>query len=291
MYRADVQMASYRGASGINLMLMIKSLPQSLKQCYLQFVNYFTVGKAASNLEFIDVVLVGLAVAYLSAFVMQFIRLFKYNIISSLLFAVMMILLPVASCFVLLIAVGNSMSGLMSMGIVMCIVMLGIIVPNEGKTGFWLKGLWLVFLIVFAWFQLSAVINDQLALKEGKTATVTLTENIIFQLYDEGYLDEYGTVAFVGRPGNNRQFAQSTAYQMANGYAQFGCWSTDARNNRVSWYGVISNFLGVNLNLCGDAEYQEIVMSEQVAEMPEFPAKGSICVINDVVVVKVSELY
>lgn len=291
LHRADIQMASYKGASNSNLLSMVKYLPQSLKQCYLQFGNYFFIGKASSNLEFIDVVLIGLLVIYLSAAVIQFIKLFKHNIMSSLLFAIAVVLLPVASCSILLIAVGNSMTGLMSMGIVMCIVMLGIIVPKKGKVGFWLKRIYLFILVAFAWFQLSAVINDQLGLKEGKTATVTLTENIISELYDEGYLDEQQTVAFVGRPGNNDRFAQSTAYQMANGYAQFGCWSTDARNNRVSWEGVISNFLGVNLNLCGDSEYQKIIMLEQVADMPEFPSEGSICIIDDIVVVKVSELY
>lgn len=135
------------------------------------------------------------------------------------------------------------------------------------------------------------MINDQLALKEGKTAVITLTENIVSGLYSGGYLDEYHTVAFVGRPGNNDRFAKSAAYQMANDYARFGCWSTAPRNNRVSWEGVISNFLGVNLSLCGDPEYQELIALEQVADMPEFPLEGSICVINDIVVVKVSELY
>ena len=78
---------------------------------------------------------------------------------------------------------------------------------------------------------------------------------------------------------------------MANGYAKFGCWSTDARNNRVSWNGVISNFLGVNLNICGELEYQKITNMEQVANMPEFPSEGSISVINDIIVVKVSDIY
>ena len=78
---------------------------------------------------------------------------------------------------------------------------------------------------------------------------------------------------------------------MANGYAQFGCWSTDARNNKVSWEGVLSNFLGINLIVCGESDYSEIISLEQVAEMPEFPATGSICVIEDIIVVKVSEVY
>ena len=80
LHRADIQMASYKGASNSNLLSMVKYLPQSLKQCYLQFGNYFFIGKASSNLEFIDVVLIGLLVIYLSAAVIQFIKLFKHNI-------------------------------------------------------------------------------------------------------------------------------------------------------------------------------------------------------------------
>lgn len=291
LFRAGIQMASYKGASDVSILTMLLSLPQSLGQCYIQFWNYFCEQKAFANLEFIELVIGGLFVVYLVAFVMQFVRLLKRDIRSALLFTVMVLLLPVACCFVLLIAVGNTMTGLMSQGIVLCTVMIGMIVPEDGKAGFWVRRLYMLFLVAFAWFQLSAVTNDQVALKEGKTATITLTENIVSQIYEEGYLDEHQIVAFVGRPGNNDRFVQSTAYQMANGYAKFGCWSTGPRNNRMSWMGVTSNFLGVHLSLCEDAEYEQLRASKQVANMPEFPTKGSICVIDDMIVVKVSELY
>lgn len=291
LYRAGIQLASYKGAANISLPLIIKALPESLKQCYLQFVNYYFQEKAFARLEFVNLVLAGLCVVYLAAAVIQVIKLFKRQVLSAILFLARLILLPVAGCVVLLIAVGNSMTGLMSMGMMMSIVMLGVIVPHNGKAGFWLKRAHLLVLALFMWFQLSAVINDQLALKEGKTATISLADNMIAELYREGYLEEYQQVAFVGRPGDNDRFAQSTAYQMANGYAKFGCWSTGARNNRVSWNGVIFNFLGVNLNFCGDQEYQEIIGRKQVADMPSFPSAGSVCVIDDIIVIKVSEVY
>lgn len=291
LYRAGVEMASYKGASNHSILLMVQSLPQSLKECYVQFWDYFFAEKAYANLEFAGLVMPGLLCVSLIAVLVQLIRLLKRDKPGAVLFLVLILLLPVAGCFVLLIAVGNGMSGLMAMGMLLSIVMLGSIVPKDGKSGFWLKRVYLLLLVAFAWYQLSAVVNDQLALKEGKTATITLTENIVSRLYDEGYLEEYDTVAFVGRPAENARFSRSTAYEMANGYAQFGCWSTDARNNRVSWEGVTYNFLGVHLNFCGDTEYREITSLNEVAEMPEFPARESIQVINGVVVVKVSDLY
>lgn len=291
LYRADVDLASYKGAGSVNIIHMIKSLPNSIKQCYSQFGTYFLKLKTFSNLEFVEIVLGGLCIIYAIAIIIQCYKIFKNGFIKGIIFILMIGLLPVASCSVLLIAVGNSMTELMSMGMLLTILLLGIVVPDDGKFGFIIKRSYLIVMLLFMWFQLSAVENDQLALKEGKTATITLTENIIHSLCTEYNLDEYKVVAFVGRPADNNTFAKSKAYQMANRYAMFGCWSTDVRNNRVSWSGVTSNFLGVNINFCPDWNYEKIIAFEQVKEMPEYPADGSICIIEDIIVVKVSDNY
>lgn len=135
LYRAGIQLASYKGADNISLMLILKRLPQSLQHCYVEFGNFFYRYKAFSNLEFIDAVLAGLSVTYLFAVMIQFSKLFRQTKAIALLFIVMVMLLPVAGCFVLLIAVGNSMTGLMSMGLVMCVALLGIIVPKNVRGG------------------------------------------------------------------------------------------------------------------------------------------------------------
>ena len=291
LYRADVQLASYKGASNVDILYMIKALPNSIKQCYKQFGIYCFDLKAFSNLEFVDILLYGFLAIYALTIIIQGYKLLKNSLINGILFFVMIGVLPIASCSVLLIAVGNSMTELMSMGMLLCILLLGRIVPDDGKFGFILKRIYLVIMLAFMWFQLSAVENDQLALKEGKNATITLTENIIQNLKMDYNLDEKKVVAFVGRPADNNTFTKSRAYNMANRYAMFGCWSTNARNNRVSWSGVISNFLGTNINLCSDADYEKIVQSERIKSMPEYPAEGSICMIEDLIVVKVSDNY
>lgn len=291
LYRADIQLASYKGASNIDVIYMIKALPNSIEQCYKQFGKYMFNLKTFSDLEFMEIVLGGLCFIYVSAIIIQSYKMFKSSLVKGIIFLIMIGLVPVASCSVLLIAVGNSMTDLMSMGMLLSILLLGIIVPDEGKIGFVMKRIYLIIMISFMWFQLSAVENDQLALKEGKTSTITLSENILHSLFEEYNLDESKVVAFVGRPADNHMFVKSEAYNMANGYAMFGCWSTNARNNRVSWNGVISNFLGININLCSDIDYENIIKSEQIQAMPEYPADGSICTIEDIIVVKVSENY
>lgn len=291
LVRAGVQLATYKGASNVDIFYMIKVLPNSIKQCYKQFGTYWFDLKAFSNLEFVDIVLYGVLFVYALTIIIQGCKLLRKSLISGILFFLMIGVLPIASCSILLIAVGNSMTELMSMGMLLCILILGSIVPDDGKFGFILKRSYLVVMLAFMWFQLSAVENDQLALKEGKTATITLTENIIHSLYTDYNLDGSKAVAFVGRPADNRMFAKSKAYNMANRYAMFGYWSTNARNNRVSWSGVLSNFLGTNINLCSDTDYEKIVQLEQIKSMPEYPAEGSIGMIEGIIVVKVSDNY
>lgn len=53
----------------------------------------------------------------------------------------------------------------------------------------------------------------------------------------------------------------------------------------------MSNFLGIQLNILGAEDYQKLIQSEKIANMPEFPREGSISEINNVVVIKISEVY
>lgn len=291
LLRAGIEMATYRGASNVSVLLMLQNIPYSIVECFKQYWSYFSKFKAFSNLEFVTIILLGIAVVYLLAIIVQVIRLWKYKIGYGALLILTMVLIPIASCVVLLLAVGNAMTGLMSVGLIMGVVLLGSIILNKQEPVSFIKGAYFILMIAFAWFQLSATVNDQLALKEGKTSTITLSQNVVAQLAQNGYLEENKQIAFVGRPANNYFFVHSTAYQMANDYAKFGSWSTQARNNQHSWNGVMTIFLGTQLNICGAEDYQELVQSEVIVNMPEFPKEGSICEMNDVVVVKISEVY
>lgn len=51
-------------------------------------------------------------------------------------------------------------------------------------------------LIFLLWANILTVTNDQLALKEGRTATVKLTDMIISELVAEGHLEEGAVFAF-----------------------------------------------------------------------------------------------
>jgi hypothetical protein len=146
-------------------------------------------------------------------------------------------------------------------------------------------------LLVLAWYLVSAVENDQIALKEGITATKTIAERSVSDAFSEYSAEEYSSVAFVGRTAENPTFYKSYAYETANDYAQFGRWSTSPRNNRVTWIGIMETFCGTELPFCGVEEYEEIIHGEEITNMPVYPQKGYIKIIDGILVVKISDLY
>ncbi|MCD7945439.1 MAG: hypothetical protein LUF81_02340 [Clostridiales bacterium] len=145
------------------------------------------------------------------------------------------------------------------------------------------------------WINVCVVGNDQLAMREGRTAVVTIAENIVTRLADEGYINAETdtTIAIVGRPAENVMFAQTTAWKQANKYAQFGgaYWYADAGNNRRSWNGLLVGYCGIQLNFCSDDTFKELIATSTIAEMPCFPDEGSICEVDGIVVIKVSDYY
>ena len=179
----------------------------------------------------------------------------------------------------------------MTMGVIVNIALLCVLLPQEKTVEYFAKRGYCLIMLMLLWFGLITVTNDQLALKEGKTATVALAENIVHTLSEEGYLEENLPIALVGRPAENPLFYRSSTVDGANDYARFGCWSISAGNHTRTWYGVLYNYCGTALNICGDMQYEAIRQNELVGQMPEFPLEGSIREIDGVVVVKVSEVY
>ncbi len=151
-----------------------------------------------------------------------------------------------------------------------------------------------IFVGMMLWCCSLTVTNDQIALKEGKTAVVTLTNRIINRLDNEGYMfstENPYVVCLVGRPAENILFQHSRAFEIANAYARFGCFSTEAGNYRRTFKGVLNEYCGTWLNLASEESYNVIISSDLTRQMPCFPQEGSIIERDGVVIVKISELY
>lgn len=290
--KAGVDLASYRGASSVSLSSITSNFLISVMQCYRNFITFFTNYQMYNTMSLTWIILGGLSLISIFCMGYQFVVIYKTNKWYAAGYLISILLVPVFCNCMLIVAVGNNVSLLMAMGMMLYPVLSVIFLPETGKVSFWTKRMWCLIMLLLLWTNVLTVTNDQVALKEGKTATVELADQIISTLNEEGYLENDYVIALVGRPSENNLFSRNAAYQNANEYAKFGnFWSTEAGNNRRSWQGVLSEYCGINLNLCSEDQYNAIIQNEKIANMPEFPLEGSLLEIDGVIVVKVSQLY
>lgn len=291
LWYAHVELASYKGAGNLSITTILLSIPNSLLNSYKSFYSFFAKDLMCVDTSITKILIMVLFILLVVNIFYWFVKISRVNKLYAVLFFISILLIPAASNASLLLAVGNVPTLLMSMGMVYILVLFMVLLPKEKKIGFVAERVGCLVLALFLWISVITVGNDQLSLLEGKTATITLTQNIVSELGTRGYLDSEHPIALIGRPANNDSFAWNVAYNTSNQYAKFGCWSTEAGNNRRSWTGVLNEYCGVNIYLCDEITYNKILQDTEIASMPEFPAEGAIAEINGVVVVKVSDVY
>lgn len=96
----------------------------------------------------------------------------------------------------------------------------------------------------------------------------------------------------VGRPSANPLFRTHVIYWDANDYAQVGLFKKEnAATMRYSWNAVFRDLTPMQLELCSDEVYDELIRTEEIKRMPTFPEKGSMQEMDGVYVIKISEDY
>lgn len=135
---------------------------------------------------------------------------------------------------------------------------------------------------------------DQQAMYEGRKATKQIADLVASELVAEGYYDlpEKLPVMLVGRPSANPLFRTHVIYWDANDYAQVGLFEKEnAATMRYSWNAVFRDLTPMQLELCSDEVYDELIRTEEIKRMPTFPEKGSMQEMDGVYVIKISEDY
>lgn len=126
--------------------------------------------------------------------------------------------------------------------------------------------------------------NDIQVLQSDKNQGITLGYQILAQLDDR---EEYGQgmqVAIIGYP----EVASSEYRNKANPLIRNGIFPGYAENNRDAWIRLMDQELGAQISWCSYSQQAKIWASEAFAAMPTFPREGSIAVLDDVLVVKIS---
>lgn len=284
-------LASYGGASEVSIGKIIISLPVSIEQCYRDFYEFFIKDKMQITIsEKPNILLAAIGAIIILSVCQSFLNVWFQNKIYGICYLAGICLVPVACNAINLLTGGYGMG--MSMSMVVSVALVLIVVMQGGKKSpLLLKQVSYLVAFILLWVNILTVANDQLALKEGKTAAIELTEAVVERLIVEGCIESNNAVAFVGKPCENGLFAKRAAWNRANWYAKFGDWWTGAANNGKSWAGVLVECCGIKLNICPAEKYEELYQRGEFSDMPEFPARESVKIIDGIVVVKISEAY
>ena len=286
----QMELSDYRGASEISITSIILNLPQEIKLTYRDFYRCFFTD-FTQNTTWIRKIYLVLFVFGVIWLLYRLIKVVKMNMVKGLLAVFLILCIPIACNATLIITVEEGSSLLMTGGMTIFLPLL-LCIMEKSKDGKALVLVNVVLMCAVLWVNICIVNNDQIALQEGRSSTYTLAKSIADRIQDEGWvLDGQTEVLLVGRPSENPFFKQTNAWKRANDYAAFGRWWVDPGNNRRSWQGVFDQ-CGIQLLMLNDYERNmEVLNGEKIKEMECFPSKNSISVINDVVVVKVSEGY
>ena len=304
---SGVAMTNYQGGASTSPLNMLKSLPQSIVKCYAQFWDYFFGDTVRHNVLQSFGVLYALAFLVVgAALVRRLAVVLRRKDAETAFYAVAAVLvMPLASVIFLLAASQATfyipMAGGTALLFPVCFWLLDSAQPasntetsGKNKAGKVEKAALLLAAagILYGSVFMSAI--DQQAMYEGRKATKQIADLVAGELVAEGYYDlpEKLPVMLVGRPSASPLFRTHVIYWDANDYAQVGLFEKEnAATMRYSWNAVFRDLTPMQLELCSDEVYDELIRTEEIKRMPTFPEKGSMQEMDGVYVIKISEDY
>lgn len=307
LWATGTEMADYQGGANISVSGILKNLPQSIAKCYAQFWDYFFGDTVRHNVLQSFGVLYALAFLVVgAALVRRLAVVLRRKDAETAFYAVAAVLaMPLASVIFLLAASQATfyipMAGGTALFFPVCFWLLGAAQPasntetsGKNKAGKVEKAALLLAAagILYGSVFMSAI--DQQAMYEGRKATKQIADLVAGELVAEGYYDlpEKLPVMLVGRPSASPLFRTHVIYWDANDYAQVGLFKKgNAATMRYSWNAVFRDLTPMQLELCSDEVYDELIQTEEIKRMPTFPEKGSMQEMDGVYVIKISEDY
>ncbi len=291
----EVDLDSYNGTNSYGPVGMILNLPSSMIHAYIDFGNYYRQVVARTNIfngKMYKAVFLLLALWLIYAAV----TLFKESKVRAALFALTMILVPVASNAVLLMAYDSVTSVQMTVPVSMTISVLLCLASNvklpEIKVTKAYKIVLSIALSLLIYGNYIMNIYDQQAMYMSRQSLTELSREVITTLQTYNLYHPYYKYVFLGTPSDNPTFAKNFVFDEANKYALIGTWSPDDTRTVVqSWQGFLTYEMGVNVQVAGDDKVKEALEDPTVRNMPIFPEFGCCAMVNDVVVVKLSDNY
>lgn len=292
LYFSNSQMASLHGASGIGFGSIITNLPNSIAQCYRDFLAYFFQQTDLSQNAFKIIPINYLCFAAIIIVFLYFLltdKTMKAGV--KVLLCLGLAVLPVFANAVDLITSDSSMY-LTSIGGMLVLIPVGLsllmkqvhLIPH----GFFIKAA-AVVLSVLVCYSCTLQDNADSSVMLHNLNQATELGNRIWSKIEDQYPEDIGneTICIIGIPSRNEELSPSAQfYNNANWYARIGMFWDDWNGSSQSWKALFRNQLGLRVNYCTQDQFVDIVQSTEYQQMAVWPNSGCIEKINDVIVVK-----
>lgn len=296
----DASLGDYKGASGIGTASMLENLPQGIRSAYAYYRIFFLEDWLARNAYYTTIISCILAGIALVSLVVRSVRIGKQRPYVPFLCVALIGMLPICSNVINLIVPNTEFYLLMVGGMMitppLLLAMSGVGEENKsaGKTAkFVEKGLGIggtVVAVALIWVYVLSCQTDASVMLQNKNQTVALANRIWQQVEtSEDYALDDTEILIIGHPQDGNYPNLSRLYGKSNVYAQWGALWKTYDGNIQTWREAFRQYLGVTYETCAPEEYMAISASRDFQEMPLFPADGAIQMIDDVLVVKVSD--
>ena len=302
-----IEASSYRGADNSSVISILSAFPQRVIDSYKYFFSYY-FDTYWIKYNIFQNYLVFRLIFFASIVIMLIITLkdvvkskVSDGIIGLTIFLIVSI--PIAVNFVLLVAIETNVTILLTFGLNMVFpCAFGLICGGENTEDRKSKDIAALiylnkenilnvllcsfaFIVLFGNAYQSSV--DMNVMYESKNITEQLMNRVIDKLEDNNLISEDRKYMFVGYPSDNKiYYVKPKLYDEANSYAKGGQWWDGIDCQRFSYRGILRD-IGIDLNYIEDDQYVQILEEPFISEMPQFPNAGSILEAGEVVIVKV----
>lgn len=292
----NLEINTYRGANQVSIYSILVSLPKSIINSFLYFFNYY-LGRFKINIyPFITKVAFSFSII-INIFYYFYYLVFKrdFRWLTFFLF----LLCPVACNFsVLYLDAGVEMQQTLPIALFLPLslfVSYKNLQKNDRKLFEHTK---IVMMAICAFVLFGNILQTEIdieSMREGKLSTDHIINLVCDSLVESDLLDTNRKYYFIGEPYRNSLFNVSELWTHANEYAQFGKFGVFGNNAWVipkAYQAVINNNgIGIKCDYSSNEKYNEIVKMDEFSLMPCYPNDGSIKIIDDYVIIKISNSY
>ena len=287
LYVLGLSLASYKGANKLGIDT-IRALPKTILQTYKDFYNFFFTNKIINNSYYKRTVIY--TILYFTTF-LGFINIIiksKYNqkILRFILMLILILVFPVGISIMNLIAPGTTINLVTGPGIIIVILFIAIIYNELSDTSVenTYKYIYIITLVICSFTFILENTFTYMCRHETYRNYYTVANDIYSKVTE---LDEYSkdkkwlfsdVIRFKARDTNRSNGFISNDNETWNNY-----------NGITQNYNFFDKYWGIKIKMCSTEEYKNLTKTEEFKNMPIYPNNGSIKIINNIIVIKISE--